>query len=232
MTEKLAKYLARCGVASRRTCEDYIRAGWVLVDGQLVNTPESRVDPAVAQIRVRGHLVKPPAARRYILLNKPTGVLCTCQKGRERGKAILDLVKVPERIFPAGRLDRDTAGLLLLTDDGELVQRLMHPSFEQEREYLIQTGRSIQFQDLERLRDGIHLEDGLSKFAQVQKVGERGLQIILKEGKKRQIRRTLAKIGLPIKSLTRIRLGNLTLASLPIGKWRDLTAKEINSLKS
>jgi len=228
----LAKYLARCGVASRRACEDYIRAGWVLVDSQVVNRPETRIDPAAAQIRVRGRIVKPPATHRYILLNKPVGVLCTCRKGSERGRTILDIVKVPERIFPAGRLDRDTAGLLLLTDDGDLVQKLMHPSFEQEREYLIETGRSILQRDLVTLREGIHLEDGLSKFSQVQKVGERKLKIILKEGKKRQIRRTLAKIGLPIKSLTRVRLANLNLASLPAGKWRDLTPKEINSLKT
>lgn len=228
----MAKYLARCGVASRRACEDYIRAGWVLVDSQVVNRPETRIDPAAAQIRVRGRIVKPPATHRYILLNKPVGVLCTCRKGSERGRTILDIVKVPERIFPAGRLDRDTAGLLLLTDDGDLVQKLMHPSFEQEREYLIETGRSILQRDLVTLREGIHLEDGLSKFSQVQKVGERKLKIILKEGKKRQIRRTLAKIGLPIKSLTRVRLANLNLASLPAGKWRDLTPKEINSLKT
>jgi len=232
VTQKLAKYLAACGVASRRKCEDYIRAGWVLVDSQVANTPETRIDPVVVRIHVRGRLVKPPATHRYILLNKPIGVLCTCQKGRERGKTILDLVKVPERIFPAGRLDRDTAGLLLLTDDGELVQKLMHPSFEQEREYVIETGRSLLQRDLDKLREGIHLEDGLSKFAQVQKVGARKLKIILKEGKKRQIRRTLAQIGLPIKSLTRIRLADLNLASLPAGKWRDLTPKEINSLKT
>jgi pseudouridine synthase len=232
VTEKLAKYLARCGVASRRACEEFIRAGWVQVNGQVIRTPETRIDPAAAQIRVRGRSVQPPRTHRYILLNKPAGILCTCQKGREKGRTILDIVRVPERIFPAGRLDRDTAGLLLLTDDGDLVQKLMHPSFEQEREYQIETGRSILQRDLDKLREGIHLEDGLSKFARVQKVGERRLLIILKEGKKRQIRRTLLKIGLPIKNLTRIRLGTLRLTSLPLGKWRDLTPKEISSLRA
>ncbi|RJP73678.1 MAG: rRNA pseudouridine synthase [Candidatus Zixiibacteriota bacterium] len=231
-TEKLAKYLARCGVASRRKSEEYIRAGWVQVNGQVVNTPETRINPDHVEVKVRGHLVKPLQEYRYIIFNKPVGVLSTCQPSRERGQTILDLVKVPQRVFPAGRLDRDTSGLILLTDDGELVQKLIHPSYQIEREYHIHTGRPITEADLERLRAGLTIEDGFSRFKVTEKMGERRLKVILTEGRKRQIRRTLKAIDLPIEKLHRVRLGSLTLGDLAPGHWRDLKMSEIQQLKT
>jgi len=232
MTEKLAKYLARCGVASRRKCEELIRAGWVQVNGQIVRTPETRINPDEAQVKVRSKPVRLLRSHRYIILNKPAGVICTCRSSREKGRTILNLVNVPERLFPAGRLDRDTSGLLLLTNDGDLVQKLVHPSFQQEREYVVETVRSTTEQDLIRLRRGVMLEDGLSKFQKVEKLSQRELKIILTEGRKRQIRRTLKAIGLPILSLHRIRFGPLRLWRLPVGHWRDLTPGEIQQLKT
>ena len=231
-SERLARYLARCGVASRRKCEEYIKAGWIRVDGKVVSGPEMRIVPDQHRVEVRGREVIPPTSFRYIILNKPSGILCTCKAGREKGPTLLDLVKVPERIFPVGRLDKNSSGLILLTNDGDLTQRLAHPSFEKEKEYLIETGRPFQPGDLDKLRGGIVLDDGLSRFKVVKKVGERHLQVTLTEGRKRQIRRSLKAIGLPITSLVRTRFGPLLLFDLPEGHWRDLTRDEIRQLKA
>jgi len=230
-SEKLAKFMARCGVASRRVCEQYIRAGWVEVDGKVVNTPEIRVAPHRNRVLVRGKLISPPDTFRYILFNKPTGIICTCKSSREKGKTILDLVSVSERVFPVGRLDKDTSGLILLTNDGELAQRLTHPSFGKEKEYLITTKRPLGEDNLEKLRKGVQLEDGLSRFTSVQKLGENSLKVVMTEGRNRQIRRTLKALRIPIKNLHRTRFGDLTLSELPRGKWRDLTQEEVERLK-
>ncbi len=219
-------------MASRRKCEEYIRDGWIAVNGEVIRAPETRIDPTDAHVLVRGKAVKPPAGFRYILINKPVGVLCTCQPGRERGRSIMDLVKVPERIFPAGRLDKDTSGLLLLTNDGTLVQKLIHPSFQKEREYIIETERPLLEADLKKLRAGVMLEDGFSQFQQVERAGKRSLKVILIEGRKRQIRRTLETLDLPIRRLHRIRFGSLRLSNLSEGQWRDLKASEIRQLIS
>jgi len=231
-SEKLAKFMARCGVASRRVCEQYIRARWVEVDGEIVSTPETRIVPDQQKVVVRGKLITPPDTFRYILLNKPTGIICTCKPSREKGKTILDLVTVSERVFPVGRLDKNTSGLILLTNDGELAQRLTHPSFGKEKEYLITTKSPLGEDDLEKLRKGVQLEDGLSRFTSVQKLGENSLKVVMTEGRNRQIRRTLKALRIPIKNLHRTRFGDLTLSELPRGKWRDLTLEEIERLKS
>lgn len=231
-SEKLAKFMARCGVASRRKCENYIRAGWVRVNDDVVTAVEARITPERDPVLVRGKAIHPPRTFRHILLNKPAGFICTCKSSREKGPTIGDLVKVPERVFPVGRLDKDTSGLILLTNDGGLTQRLTHPSFGKEKEYVITTGRAIIASDLRRLRKGIRLEDGLSKFLSAEKMGARKLRVVLSEGRKRQIRRTLEAIQLPIANLHRIRVGTLNLGGLPAGKWRDLTPKEMTQLKS
>ena len=219
-------------MASRRKCEEYIKAGWVRLDGEVVSGPEARIVPNQHRVEVRGREVIPPTSFRYIILNKPSGILCTCKASREKGPTLLDLVKVPERIFPVGRLDKNSSGLILLTNDGKLTQRLTHPSFEKEKEYLIETGRRIQPEDLDKLRGGIVLDDGLSRFKVVEKVGERHLQVTLTEGRKRQIRRSLKAIGLPIKNLVRTRFGPLVLSDLVAGHWRDLTQEEVRQLKA
>lgn len=231
-TEKLARYLARCGVDSRRRCEDMIRAGWVRIDGRVVNQPETRIASEDHEISVRGKQVTGPPSLRYIILNKPAGVICTCRPSREKGPTILDLINIPERVYPAGRLDKDTSGLVLLTNDGELAQRLTHPSFQKEKEYLIDTRRPLTDEDLDRLRIGVMLEDGRSCFYNIARVGKRRLRITLTEGRKRQIRRTLKAIALPISRLHRIRLGTLRLSQLPSGQWRNLDTNEIRKLKT
>jgi pseudouridine synthase len=230
-SEKLARYLARCGIASRRKCEELIRAGWVQVNGVTVKTPETRVDAGQDRISYRGRRIEPVRSFRYILFHKPRGVISTCRAGREKGRTVLDFVQVSERIFPAGRLDRDTSGLLILTNDGELVHRLIHPSFEMEREYIARTSRPVQPDELRRLQEGVLLDDGLSKFPQVQAIGKQSLRLVLCEGRKRQIRRTFAAVGLPLADLQRVRFGPIKLGKLPQGAWRDLLPAEVRRLK-
>jgi 23S rRNA pseudouridine2605 synthase len=230
-SEKLAKYLARCGAGSRRHCEEFIRAGWVEVDDQVVDTPETRINSIENRIKLRGVVINPPEFFRYILFNKPIGVLSTCQRGKERGRTVLDFVQVSERIFPVGRLDRDTSGLLILTNDGELTNRLLHPRYSKEKEYIVLTGREATDEELNILRKGVILEDGLSRFKQVTRTGRNQLQIMITEGRNRQIRRTLKKLELHIISLHRVRMGPIELKEMPTGDWRDLNSDELEKLR-
>ena len=230
-SEKLARFLARCGIASRRKCEELIRAGWVQVNDVTVVTPETRVHADQDRIRYRGKRIQPIRSFRYIIFHKPRGVLSTCRAGRDKGRTVLDFVRVGERIFPAGRLDRDTSGLLILTNDGDLVHRMIHPSFEMEREYIAKTSRPIHPDDLRMLQGGVLLEDGFSRFLQVQPIGKQTLRLVLREGRKRQIRRTFAAVELPLTDLQRVRFGPIKLGRLPIGAWRDLLPAEVRRLK-
>lgn len=230
-SEKLARYLARCGVASRRKCEEYIQVGWVRVDGEIIRTPETRIFAESSIILVRGQKVVPPENFQYILLNKPPGILCTRKPGREKGKTIFDIVKVAERLHSIGRLDRDTSGLLILTNDGELTQRLTHPSFQKEKEYLVETIDPVAPKVLIKLQKGVQLEDGISAFFRVEKANERIVMVVLTEGRKRQIRRTFKAVGCAVKKLHRIRIGNLTLGDLPEGHWRYLNPSEVEELR-
>jgi pseudouridine synthase len=230
-TEKLARFLARCGVASRRRCEEFIRAGWVRVDGIEVTDPAVRTNFETRKVTLRGKRLEPPKKLRYIVLNKPKGVVCTRKPSREKSRTIFDIVELPERLFNVGRLDKDTTGLLLLTNDGDLAQRLMHPSYEKEKEYIVTTTSPLSKTHLSRLRRGVQLDDGLSKFQSVEQLNRDQVKVVLTEGRKRQIRRTFKKIGLRIRHLHRIRVGNLTLGTLPEGQWRDLTDREIQDLK-
>ncbi len=230
--EKLAKYLARCGTGSRRKCEDYIRAGWVMVDDAVILTPETRINPEQCSISLRGKSVSPPKNYRYIILNKPAGVICTSQKGRERGQTVFDLVEVPERLFTIGRLDKDTSGLLILTNDGELTQRLTHPSFQKEKEYIVTTSKIIAKSILDKMKIGVQLDDGESRFVSAAVIANNRVEVVLTEGRNRQIRRTFKALGLSVTRLHRTRVGNLKLTKLPAGKWRDLEPEEVASLKA
>jgi 23S rRNA pseudouridine2605 synthase len=229
--EKLARYLASCGIGSRRKCDEYIRAGWITVDNRITDTPESRVSGDHQIIRFRGTIVKPLVKHRYIILNKPAGVICTSAKSRETGRTVLDLVKVPERIYSIGRLDKDSSGLLLLTNDGDLAQRLTHPSFEKEKEYHVITPGPVREDHISKLRKGIALNDGLSRFKSAELLESNKLKVVLTQGRKRQIRRTLKAIGLEVRSLHRVRIGDLHIGQLKGGQWRDLNEEELKKLK-
>jgi 23S rRNA pseudouridine2605 synthase len=232
--ERLHKYLARCGVASRRAAEELISAGRVALNGHVVGQPGSRVDPDRDLVQVDDHPVQPPKASVYLALNKPRGTVTTTDDPWGR-PTVVDLAPKGRRLFPVGRLDRDSEGLLLLTDDGELANRLMHPRYGCEKEYRALVRGAPSAEILARLRGGIQLDDGLTAPAEVELAdtaegGRQWLRVTLREGRNRQVRRMLAAVGVPVERLVRVRIGSLHLGDLPAGVSRALTADEVAAL--
>lgn len=231
---RLQKYLAMCGVASRRKAEDMIAAGMVRVNGQVISAMGHIVaDDDV--VEVNGQRVRPALHARYIMLNKPQGVI-TSANDPEGRTTVLDLIGPGPRVYPVGRLDYDTEGLLLLTSDGELAHALTHPSSEVDKIYHARVQGSIEKPAIRKLEQGVLLDDGhTSAPAQVQLL-ERGtgysiLRITVHEGHNRLIRRMLTAVGHPVKTLRREAFGPLLVGHLKPGQWRNLTASEIDALK-
>jgi pseudouridine synthase len=233
--ERLQRALARAGVGSRRASEDLIREGRVTVNGR-VATLGDKVDPARDRVELDGARVPLDPELRYFAFHKPAGVLITMSdpQGRRALRAFLP-PEVPG-IVPVGRLDRDTEGLLLLTNDGGLAHRLMHPRYGVEREYLAEVEGSPARRHVGMLRRGVELEDGPARAVDVRiagRAGSRGaVRLVLTEGRKREVRRMLAGVGLPVKRLVRIRVGPVKLGSLGPGKVRELTFQEVRQLFS
>jgi 23S rRNA pseudouridine2605 synthase len=224
---RLAKYLAHAGVASRRSAEELIAAGRVRVGGVEVTDPARDVDDA-SGVEVDGRLVS-PEPREVWAVNKPRGVVSTAREpGRRR--AVTDLVDSERRLYPVGRLDADSTGLILLTNDGELANRLTHPRYGVPKTYLAELARPPSEEDLDRLRQGVRLEDGPTAPAEVERLDERRLELTIREGRKRQVRRMAAAIGNEVEELTRIRVGSLDLGDLRRGEARRLDRKEIDAL--
>jgi len=232
--ERLQKALARAGVASRRKAEGLIQAGRVRVNDRVVTKLGTRVDPEQDVIIVDGQPISQPVSHTYILLHKPRGVLSTTNDPHGR-PTVLDLVRTKARVYPVGRLDRDSEGLILLTDDGELTYRLTHPRYEHEKEYRVLVEGHIGERALQRLREGVELEDGLTWPAQVERLEEEGggtwLRMVIHEGRKRQVRRMCQAVGHPVRRLIRVRMGSLNLGELRAGEWRYLTTSEVRALK-
>ncbi len=230
--ERLQKVLAARGVASRRAAEALISEGRVVVDGTVVRELGTRVRPD-ARIAVDGRDVPPPRPRRYVAVNKPVGVVSAARDPQGR-RTVTALVPDRGRLYPVGRLDVDSAGLLLLTDDGAWAERVLHPRYGVEREYEVVVRGRVGPQALARLGDGVRLEEGVSRFrlVRVVRLSERGslLRVVLTEGWKRQVRRTLGAIGLRVASLSRVRIGPLHLGALKPGQWRPLTPTEVRQL--
>jgi 23S rRNA pseudouridine2605 synthase len=231
--ERLQKVLAARGVASRRKAEEMIMQGRVAVDGQVVTTLGVTVDPERQRIEVDGRLVR-PERNRYILLNKPPGYITTAQDERGR-RTVLDLVDVPERVVPVGRLDRPTSGLLLLTNDGELAYRVTHPKFELEKEYEVLVDGHPPRSVLEMLARGVQVEGQRVTPSEVRPIRneEAGtvIRIVIHEGRNRIIRRMLDQVGYPALQLQRTRIGPLEVKGVPRGEWRDLRAGELAQLR-
>ena len=221
-------------MASRRKCEELIAAGRVTINGETVSVLGTKVDPEHDRVQVDGERIAAPREHTYILLHKPAGVVSTARDPQGR-RTVLDLVPKGKRLYPVGRLDVDSEGLLLLTDDGELTQRLTHPSHEQEKEYQVWVDGQPSKQALSMLRAGVVLEDGRTRPAQVRVLrGEQGgtwLRFVIHEGHKRQLRRMCRAVGHRVRRLIRVRMGPLTLDDLPPGKHRPLTAKERSLLR-
>nr|MBC7244344.1 rRNA pseudouridine synthase [Chloroflexota bacterium] len=232
--ERLHKFLARAGVTSRRKCEELIAAGRVRVNGETVSTPGSKVDPEHDRIEVDGRLITLPQQHIYLMLNKPVGYVCTVRDPQGR-PTIVDLIPPGRRLYPVGRLDMESEGLVLLTDDGDLTQRLTHPSYEHEKEYHVLVDGEPGPHTLQRLREGIPLEDGLTWPADVTVLGHDSegtwLRFVIHEGRKRQLRRMCEAVGHPVRRLVRVRIGPLQLGSLPQGQYRALTEEECTMLR-
>ncbi|MHB2018105.1 MAG: pseudouridine synthase [Candidatus Xenobia bacterium] len=230
MEERLQKVLARAGLGSRRQCDEMVAAGRVRVDG-VVAQPGSRVG-AQATITVDGRPLPQAEAAVYLMLHKPSGYVTTARDPQGRPTVLQLVSQVPERLFPVGRLDYDTEGLLLLTNDGDLAHALTHPRHEIDKEYVAEVAIEPDDRSLQRLRDGIQLEDGPTWPAQVERLAPRRLRLIIHEGRNRQVRRMLAAIDCAVKRLQRVRVGPLRLGSLPAGAWRRLTPRELERLRT
>jgi 23S rRNA pseudouridine2605 synthase len=230
--ERLQRTLARAGFGSRRACEDLIRDGRVTVDDRTA-TLGDKVDPATARVLVDGHRVSADPSMHYLALHKPAGVTTT-MRDPHASSDLRGLLPDGARVFPVGRLDRETEGLLLLTNDGELANRLMHPRHGVEKEYLAEVDGRPTEQVLARLRRGVPLDDGPARAISARAVGrsgERGaVRLVLAEGRKREVRRMLDAVGLPVRRLVRLRVGTVTLGRLKAGEVRDLTPEEVREL--
>ena len=235
---RLQKLLAQSGVGSRRKCEELMLDGLVEVDGEIVTRLGTKVDPRTAVIRVEGRRLPPVSAHVYLVLNKPRGVVSTMSDPHGRRNLSEFVGDRTERLFHVGRLDTDTDGLLILTNDGDFAQRLAHPSYEVDKTYVAEVEGLPTSATLARLRDGVTLEDGpvaVSKVRVLSKhrsgVRERAIvELVIHEGRNRIVRRLLAHVGHPVKRLTRTRIGPVAIGQLRTGQLRELTTGEIGAL--
>lgn len=228
MRIRLQKYMSERGICSRRQAEKHITAGKIKVNGAVVTTLGTKVDPEKDIVTYDKDIVRNTSKLIYVMLHKPAGIVTTCKQPGE--KTVLSLVRTAERIYPIGRLDKDSTGLLLLTNDGELAYRLMHPKFQHEKEYIVETAAPITEGALKKLRNGVRITGAITQPARVRKLGANRFKIILREGRNRQIRRMCRKVGNEVKRLKRIRIENIVLGTLAPGKWRNLTPGEYTQL--
>ena len=235
MEERLQKYLAQCGVASRRKCEELVLQGRVQVNGVTVTELGTKINPEKDKIKFDGKDIKQSPKLVYILLNKPIGYVTTAddQFGRD---TVLDLVKVKERIVPVGRLDIYTSGALILTNDGNFVYQVTHPKHEIEKTYTVTIKGIVQNSEVEQLRNGIKIDDYITKPARVKilktdtEKGISRLEITIHEGKNRQVRKMCEAVGRKVLALHRSKIGGIGVKDIELGKWRYLTANEVQQI--
>ena len=229
--ERIQKVIANAGITSRRKAEELIQEGRVMVDGRRVTKLGSTVDPEISILTVDGKRITPPVQKTYILLNKPRGYITSLDDPQER-KTVIDLLAtVKERVFPVGRLDYDAEGLLILTNDGELANRLLHPRFKVPRTYLVKVKGYPSHQTIKKLRAGVRLADGPTQPAHVtflDKTNQNSwISITITEGRNNLIKRMFELVGHRVLKLKRVRFGSLTLGDLPTGEYRFLQPEEI-----
>ncbi len=224
---RLSKVMASAGVASRRACEELIFAGKVQVNEEIVLLPQTQVDIDIDKIVVNGKSISQAESKVYYILNKPRGYVCTTKRFPDT-KTILDLFEgESNRLFTVGRLDKDTEGLLIVTNDGHFANRVIHPSSNIIKEYVAKTDQEISHEHLIAIGNGAQVEGIFVKPKSVTKIRRGNLKIAITEGKKREVRVLLEAAGLNVLELTRIRIGNLNLGNLPVGSWRMLSPKEM-----
>ncbi len=236
MEERLQKYLAECGVASRRKCEEYILQGKVKVNGKIITELGLKINDNIDKIEFEGKPVKKESNQKtYILLNKPIGYVTTTKEqfGREK---VLDLIKINKRIVPVGRLDMYTSGALILTDDGDFVYKVTHPKHEIEKTYIATVHGEVLDEEIEKLRVGVKIEDYTTSKAKVKRIQynpekkQTRLVITIHEGKNRQVRKMCEAIGKKVIALHRSKIGNIEVKDIPLGKWRYLTQNEVKDI--
>lgn len=231
---RLQKYLASCGVASRRAAEKMIADGRVSVDGQTITEMGQQVEIG-QDIRVDGRLVTPEPEKRYILYHKPAGEVSTASDPEGRATVLDKFRDFPVRLYPVGRLDYDSEGLLLLTNDGDLTERMLHPSMEVEKTYLARVSNELTPDEARRLESGVMVDGRKTARAKVKILGVKGLYtdvlITIHEGRNRQVRKMVEQVGHQVVLLRRIRFGPLKLGDLPRGMWRELNGDEIRALE-
>ncbi|MET0839192.1 MAG: pseudouridine synthase [Marmoricola sp.] len=231
---RLQKLLAQSGVASRRKCEELMLAGLVEVDGEVVTRLGTKVDPATAVIRVEGRRLPPVSAHVYLVLNKPAGVTSTMSDPHAERTLAEFVADRPERLFHVGRLDTDTDGLILLTNDGDFAQRMAHPSYEVDKTYVAEVDGVVPRATLKRLRSGVTLDDGPVQVSAAKVVSAHGdrsiVELVIHEGRNRIVRRLMDHVGHPVHRLTRTQLGPIRLAGLKQGSLRELDERELGTL--
>ncbi|MBQ9211943.1 MAG: rRNA pseudouridine synthase [Clostridia bacterium] len=233
---RLQKYLALCGVASRRRAEQMILDGLVQVNGLTVREMGVQVDEEKDRVSVSGELVRPEAEKHYLAYYKPIGEVTTVSDPEGRPTVMDKFRDYPVRLFPVGRLDFDSEGLILLTNDGDLMNRLLHPSHEVSKVYLVKASNQVSEEEIRRLRAGVMIDDKLTSPAQVRLIRREAFDTVLlisiHEGRNRQVRKMLEAIGHQVVSLKRVEFGPISLGDLPRGQWRRLTEREVAKLQA
>jgi pseudouridine synthase len=225
---RLQKFLSEAGICSRRKGEEYIRQGLVRVNSRIVTELGTKVDSEKDRVEFDGKVIALKSEPMFIMLNKPKGYVTSCSHPGE--KIVLDLIDIPERVYPIGRLDKDSIGLLILTNDGSLHHRLSHPSFDHEKEYDVTVSKPITDGSLRNIASGLPMMGSKTRPAKIRRISSRRFRIILKEGRNRQIRRMVRKVGNRVTRLKRIRVSKIKLGRLAEGAWRNLTEKEKKEL--
>lgn len=225
---RLQKFLSQAGFCSRRKGEKFIKDGAVRVNGKIVAELGAKVDPDIDRVEVSGKAVEIKQDFVYIALNKPKGYVTSCSQPGD--KIVTELINVKERIYPVGRLDKDSSGLLVLTNDGRLHHRLLHPSFDHEKEYEVSVATPISNSALKKMGTGMSLMGTRTRPAEIKRLSSKFFRIVMKEGKNRQIRRMVKKVGNRVTKLKRIRVSSIKLNRLARGEWRYLTEKEKRKL--
>lgn len=234
MEVRLQKYMADCGVASRRKCETMIEEGRVRVNGRVVSELGSKIDPQHDKVSVDKLLILPSVNQVYIALNKPSGYVCTAQDQFDR-KIVTDLIDIKERIVPVGRLDYNSEGLLFLTNDGDFTYRVTHPKNKIQKKYYVQVNGIPTEDEIAQMVSGVIIDDFNTKGTMIQYVKTNGntahYRVTISQGKNRQIRKMFEHFGYTVKKLKRVAIGNIRLGQLRTGQWRFLTKEEVENFK-
>lgn len=234
MEERLQKFMASCGVASRRKCEEIILAGRVKVNGKVVSELGVKVDPSKDKVEYEGKVINKEENKVYIMLNKPEGYI-TSVKDEKGRKTILDIVKVKERIYPVGRLDYDSSGLLILTNDGDMYNKIIHPRVEITKKYIVVVEGEFKERELKKFRSGVDIGGYITAPAEIKVLkfedNKTTIEVGIHEGKNRQIRRMCSALNHNVLALKRVAVGNIKLGNLKRGEYRPLTKEELNYIR-